>query len=87
MPRASQQRGKEFFLFKPVSMFFAHQLYEPGPGGYYYFIKLQADVGANVEKITNPEQAAAREDFARPSKKRQRQRKDDSMGKRPNQAV
>ena len=37
-------------------------------------ILLQADVGTNVEKTTNSEQAAAREEFARPSKKRQQQR-------------
>ncbi|CAN0207771.1 unnamed protein product, partial [Ascophyllum nodosum] len=37
-------------------------------------ILLQADVGANIRKTTSSEQVAAREEFARPSKKRQQQR-------------
>ena len=37
-------------------------------------ILLQTDVGANAETITNSEQVPPREEFARPSKKRQQQR-------------
>ena len=35
--RLNQRRGKECFVFKPVSMGFSRQSHKPRPGGYHYF--------------------------------------------------
>ena len=56
-----------FFLLQAIVNAFLHvSCTSPGQE----WILLQEDVGANVEKTTDSEQAAAREEFARPSKKR-----------------
>ena len=71
--RVSQRRGKEFFLFQASVDGFLHvSCTRPEQE----CILLQPDVGLDddKEKATNSEQAAAREKFARPSKKRQQQR-------------
>ena len=63
MLRRNQRREKYFFLFKPVSMA-AQVRSRSGP-------LIQADVEVKLFTTTS-EQAAAREEFARPSKRQQR---------------
>ena len=63
MLRVNQRRGKKFFLFKPVSTF--AQVQNKGPLIYFKQVKSETSTSG---------QAAAREKFTRPSKKRQQQR-------------
>ena len=72
MRRVSQLRGK-VFLFKPISIVFC-TVAQAWTRRVPLFCFNQTSVVDDEEKTIISEQAAAREKFARPSKKRQQRR-------------